>query len=808
MLELKNITKIYKSNNITQKALDKVNIKFRDNEFVSILGPSGSGKTTLLNIIGGLDRYTSGDLIIGGISTKHYKDRDFDTYRNHKIGFVFQSYNLIAHQTALSNVELALTIGGVSKKDRKKRALEALKKVGLKDHVNKKPNQLSGGQMQRVAIARALVNDPDILLADEPTGALDSKTSVQIMNLLKDIAKDRLVIMVTHNPDLALEYSTRIINLKDGIVIDDSNSYDSKEENKTTIGKKTSMSFLTALSLSLNNLMTKKARTFLTAFAGSIGIIGIALILGLSNGVSSYIDKKQEETLSNYPLTIQKNTMNISSVMTSMMGSKKEKYNDGLVHSNNMLSDLLTSLNVKKNNLKDFKSYLEKNKDIKKYVSDIQYKYDIDINIYTKDIDNNIIQVNPTNLANNLGDFSKYMQFSDNNVFYELFDNEKMLLDNYDLVAGNLPANYNEVVVMVDSDNQISDYTLYALGLKSQKDLENILLDNQKSNKENNKEAYSYDDLLGLSYRLILNTDYYKYENNKWINKSNDNNYINNLYNNAEVIKVVGVIRAHKDTSLATTGAIGYTRDLTNYVINKINNTDIVRNQKNNPLINVFTNEPFDSNEYSMNDNSINSYINNLISLGVVDIKDPDEINIYPKNFSSKDEIINIINKYNSTKKTADKLTYTDTVGLMMKSVTSIVNIISYVLIAFVGISLIVSSIMIGIITYISVLERKKEIGILRAIGARKKDISRVFNAEAIIEGLASGMLGIFVTVVISFIGNIIVSNALDIQNIFNLPIMAAVILILISVFLTFIAGLVPASIASKKDPVIALREE
>lgn len=808
MLELKNITKIYKSNNITQKALDKVNIKFRDNEFVSILGPSGSGKTTLLNIIGGLDRYTSGDLIIGGISTKHYKDRDFDTYRNHKIGFVFQSYNLIAHQTALSNVELALTIGGVSKKDRKKRALEALKKVGLKDHVNKKPNQLSGGQMQRVAIARALVNDPDILLADEPTGALDSKTSVQIMNLLKDIAKDRLVIMVTHNPDLALEYSTRIINLKDGIVIDDSNSYDSKEENKTTIGKKTSMSFLTALSLSLNNLMTKKARTFLTAFAGSIGIIGIALILGLSNGVSSYIDKKQEETLSNYPLTIQKNTMNISSVMTSMMGSKKEKYNDGLVHSNNMLSDLLTSLNVKKNNLKDFKSYLEKNKDIKKYVSDIQYKYDIDINIYTKDIDNNIIQVNPTNLANNLGDFSKYMQFSDNNVFYELFDNEKMLLDNYDLVAGNLPANYNEVVVMVDSDNQISDYTLYALGLKSQKDLENILLDNQKSNKENNKEAYSYDDLLGLSYRLILNTDYYKYENNKWINKSNDNNYINYLYNNAEVIKVVGVIRAHKDTSLATTGAIGYTRDLTNYVINKINNTDIVRNQKNNPLINVFTNEPFDSNEYSMNDNSINSYINNLISLGVVDIKDPDEINIYPKNFSSKDEIINIINKYNSTKKTADKLTYTDTVGLMMKSVTSIVNIISYVLIAFVGISLIVSSIMIGIITYISVLERKKEIGILRAIGARKKDISRVFNAEAIIEGLASGMLGIFVTVVISFIGNIIVSNALDIQNIFNLPIMAAVILILISVFLTFIAGLVPASIASKKDPVIALREE
>lgn len=828
MLELKNVTKIYKTSGITQTALNKVSIKFRDNEFVSILGPSGSGKTTLLNIIGGLDHYTSGDLIISGISTKNYKDSTWDIYRNHKVGFVFQSYNLISHQTALSNVELALTISGVGKKERRKRAIEALKKVGLKDHKDKKPNQMSGGQMQRVAIARALVNDPDILLADEPTGALDSKTSVQIMDLLKEIAKDRLVVMVTHNPDLAKQYSTRIVKLKDGVITDDSNPYDGEEQEvSTNIGKKTSMSFLTALSLSLNNLMTKKARTFLTAFAGSIGIIGIALILSLSNGVAKYIDDKEEEALSNYPLTIQKNTMDMTSMMTSMMESSKEEYNDDLIHSNNILSNLLTSLKTKTNNLKDFKSFLDDNKKIKKYANDIQYKYDLDINLYTKDVDGNNLRVNPTDISENLGTLSQFMQFSNSNVFVELFNNQKMLLDNYDLLAGNLPSNYNEVVIMVDSNNQISDYTLYALGLKSQSELEDIVSKSEKGEDvKSSIETYSYDDLLGLSYKLVLNTDYYVKENNIWIDKSNNKDYMDELLDSSCDIKVVGIIKAHENTSLNTTGAIGYTQDLTRYVIEKINDSDIVKEQKENSDINVFTGKSFDDNNitidpsiYSLSESEIKSYMlnfadnkatyeDNLVRLGAIDTSNPDEISIYPKDFNSKDEIVDIIDSYNKGKTETDKITYTDTVGLMMKSVTSIVNIISYVLIAFVGISLVVSSIMIGIITYISVLERKKEIGILRAIGARKKDISRVFNAEAIIEGLSAGVLGIFVTLIISFLANILVSQVLDIQNIMNLPVIAAIVLILISVFLTFIAGLVPAKIASKKDLVIALREE
>ena len=828
MLELKNVTKIYKTSGITQTALNKVSIKFRDNEFVSILGPSGSGKTTLLNIIGGLDHYTSGDLIISGISTKNYKDSTWDIYRNHKVGFVFQSYNLISHQTALSNVELALTISGVGKKERRKRAIEALKKVGLKDHKDKKPNQMSGGQMQRVAIARALVNDPDILLADEPTGALDSKTSVQIMDLLKEIAKDRLVVMVTHNPDLAKQYSTRIVKLKDGVITDDSNPYDGEEQKvSTNIGKKTSMSFLTALSLSLNNLMTKKARTFLTAFAGSIGIIGIALILSLSNGVAKYIDNKEEEALSNYPLTIQKNTMDMTSMMTSMMESSKEEYNDDLIHSNNILSNLLTSLKTKTNNLKDFKSFLDDNKKIKKYANDIQYKYDLDINLYTKDVDGNNLRVNPTDISENLGTLSQFMQFSNSNVFVELFNNQKMLLDNYDLLAGNLPSNYNEVVIMVDSNNQISDYTLYALGLKSQNELEDIVSKSEKGEDvKSSIETYSYDDLLGLSYKLVLNTDYYVKENNIWIDKSNNKDYMDELLDSSCDIKVVGIIKAHENTSLNTTGAIGYTQSLTSYVIDKVNASDIVKEQKANPNINVFTLKSFDDDNitidpsiYSLSESEIKSYMlnfadnkatyeDNLVRLGAIDTSNPDEISIYPKDFNSKDEIVDIIDSYNKGKTETDKITYTDTVGLMMKSVTSIVNIISYVLIAFVGISLVVSSIMIGIITYISVLERKKEIGILRAIGARKKDISRVFNAEAIIEGLSAGVLGIFVTLIISFLANILVSQVLDIQNIMNLPVIAAIVLILISVFLTFIAGLVPAKIASKKDLVIALREE
>ncbi len=829
MLELKNVTKVYKTKELTQKALDKVSIKFRDNEFVSILGASGSGKTTMLNIIGGLDRYTKGDLIINGISTKKYKDKDWDTYRNHKVGFVFQSYNLISHQTALSNVELALTLSGVGKKERKKRALDALKKVGLKDHVHKKPSEMSGGQMQRVAIARALVNDPDILLADEPTGALDSKTSIQIMDLLKEIASDRLVIMVTHNPELACDYSTRIVKLKDGVIIDDSNKYDGEEElNNSTIGKKTSMSFITALSLSLNNLMTKKARTFLTAFAGSIGIIGIALILSLSNGVSNYINDKEEEALSNYPLTIEKNSMDMTSMMLNMMKTKSKHYKDDKIRSNNVLNDLLTSFKVKVNNLKDFKTYIDNNKNISKYANDIQYGYDLNINLFTKDVDGNTLKVNPTNIYENLGVISRFMQFSDNNnVFVELFNNDKMLLDNYDLVAGNLPKNYNDVVVMIDSNNEISDYTLYALGLKSKSELDDMVKKSENGEDAKSKiEEYNYDDLLGLSYKLVFNSDYYVSENGIWIDKSNNDDYVNELVNNGETIRVVGIIKSHEDTALTTTGAIGYTKDLTNYVIDKINNSEIVKSQREKPDINVFTGRSFDDvnisidpSIYTLSEVEIKSYIENIMDtkstyqdnlkkLGSVDTDDPDTINIYPKDFKSKDKIVDIIKKYNSKKSEADKITYTDTVGMMMKSVTSIVNIISYVLIAFVGISLVVSSIMIGIITYISVLERRKEIGILRAIGARKKDISRVFNAEAIIEGLAAGILGILITLLLSLLGNIIVSHALNINNIMHLPLSAALVLIFISVFLTFIAGLVPSKIASKKDPVIALREE
>ena len=829
MLELKNVTKVYKTKELTQKALDKVSIKFRDNEFVSILGASGSGKTTMLNIIGGLDRYTKGDLIINGISTKKYKDKDLDTYRNHKLGFVFQSYNLISHQTALSNVELALTLSGVGKKERKKRALDALKKVGLKEHAHKKPSEMSGGQMQRVAIARALVNDPDILLADEPTGALDSKTSVQIMDLLKEIAADRLVIMVTHNPELACDYSTRIVKLKDGVIIDDSNKYDGEEEiNNSTIGKKTSMSFITALSLSLNNLMTKKARTFLTAFAGSIGIIGIALILSLSNGVSNYINDKEEEALSNYPLTIEKNSMDMTSMMLNMMKTKSKHYKDDKIRSNNVLNDLLTSFKVKVNNLKDFKTYIDNNKNISKYANDIQYGYDLDINLFTTDVDGNTLKVNPTNIYENLGVISRFMQFSDNNnVFVELFDNDKMLLDNYDLVAGNLPKNYNEVVVMIDSNNEISDYTLYALGLKSKSELDDMVKKSENGEDAKSKiEEYNYDDLLGLSYKLVFNSDYYVSENGIWIDKSNNDDYVNELVNNGETIRVVGIIKSHEDTALTTTGAIGYTKDLTNYVIDKINNSEIVKSQREKPDINVFTGRSFDDvnisidpSIYTLSEVEIKSYIENIMDtkstyqdnlkkLGSVDTDDPDTINIYPKDFKSKDKIVDIIKKYNSKKSEADKITYTDTVGMMMKSVTSIVNVISYVLIAFVGISLVVSSIMIGIITYISVLERRKEIGILRAIGARKKDISRVFNAEAIIEGLGAGILGILITLLLSLLGNIIVSHALNINNIMHLPLSAALVLILISVFLTFIAGLVPSKIASKKDPVIALREE
>lgn len=853
MLEIKKITKIYETDGFKQKALDNVSINFRDNEFVSILGASGSGKTTLLNIIGGLDKYTSGDLVINEVSTKKYNDSAWDSYRNHRVGFVFQSYNLIAHQSILQNVELALTLSGVSKEERKKRAKKALVEVGLKDHINKRPNQLSGGQMQRVAIARALVNDPDILLADEPTGALDSDTSEQIMKLLKKVAKEKLVIMVTHNPDIAYEYSNRIIKLKDGKVIDDSNSYDGKENTKEALeiemkkSKKTSMNLKTALSLSLNNLMTKKGRTILTAFAGSIGIIGIALILSLSNGLNNYIKKVEEDTLASYPLTIEKSTMDSNAFMTTLMeaGKKKDNKKDK-VYSNNIMSDMLSSMAKEQNvnDLKSFKKYLESNKsNINDFVSEIRYKYNLDLNLY-KENDGKIIQVNPSTVFENLGladssssGFSMMNTMSEANSWTELTDNEELMKSQYELVYGKYPSKYNEVILVMDSNNEVSDYALYSLGLLDQSELKNSVQKIMSGQKIEEKERfiYNYEDIVGLKYKLLLNTDYYEKQAGVWINKKSDEEYMKNLINKAEEIEVVGVVRISEDSSIKTTGVIGYTKDLTEYTINKINESLITKEQKENPKINVFTGMEFSSNsEFNMNslapeqqaylaslskeeladviktytENNSATYEGNLLKLGIFDLEEPTSIELYPKDFESKDEIVNIIDKYNSTKSKDDKLVYTDLVGVMMDSVTTIINAISYILMAFVSISLIVSSIMIAIITYISVIERTKEIGILRAIGASKKDVSRVFNAETLIEGLFAGILGIIVTLLLNIPINIIIKNITGIASLSRLPLVGAIVLIIISVLLTLIAGLVPSKMASKKDPVEALRSE
>ena len=784
MLEIKKITKIYETDGFRQTALDNVSINFRDNEFVSILGPSGSGKTTLLNIIGGLDKYTLGDLIINEVSTKEFKDRDWDSYRNHRIGFVFQSYNLIGHQTILKNVELALTLSGVSKQERTKRAKEVLKSVGLSKHINKLPNQLSGGQMQRVAIARALVNNPDILLADEPTGALDSETSKQIMDLLKKVANEKLVIMVTHNPNIAYEYSNRIIKLKDGKVTHDSNPYDGKINTKNTYekelkkSKKTSMSLKTALSLSLNNLMTKKGRTVLTAFAGSIGIIGIALILSLSNGLNTYIKNVEKETLSSYPLTIDKSSMDSSAFMTTLMESSKNKPSkEEKVYSNNIMSDMITSMAKEQsvNDLKSFKEYLESNKSsINDYVSDIRYKYTLDLNLYKYDFDEKIVQVNPSTVFENLGilgssssGFSMLKTMPEVNSWMELTSNDALLKNQYDLVAGKYPSNYNEVVLVMDKNNEISDYALYSLGLLDQAELKNSIQKIMNGEKIEEKEThvYNYEDIIGLKYRLLLNTDYYQKQAGVWVNKKSDEGYMKSILSNAVDIEVVGIIRISENSSISTTGVIGYTKDLTEYTINKINESKITKEQRKNPNINVFTGLEFASNtEFDINSLSIEqkqylsslnetelakviatytenesaTYESNLLKLGIFDLADPSSIELYPKNFEAKDEIINIINEYNKTKNKDEKLVYNDLVGVMMNSVTTIINAISYILIAFVSISLIVSSVMIAIITYISVIERTKEIGILRAIGARKKDVSRVFNAETLIEGLFS----------------------------------------------------------------------
>ena len=867
MLQLRNITKNYLVGESEIQALKGIDVEFRENEFVAVLGPSGCGKTTLLNIIGGLDRYTTGDLVINGKSTKEFKDKDWDTYRNHSIGFVFQSYNLIPHQTVLSNVELALTISGVGKKERRKRAIEALEKVGLKDQINKKPNQMSGGQMQRVAIARALVNNPDILLADEPTGALDSETSLQIMEILKEISKDKLIIMVTHNPDLAETYSNRIIKLLDGKIIDDSNPYKATEKeieevkNKESKTGKASMKFSTAIQLSLNNLMTKKGRTFLTAFAGSIGIIGIALIMSLSNGMQQYINKVEEDTLLSYPITIQDATIDMSSLMTSMMGTGDEvEHEEDKVYSREIVNNILETISskIQTNNLEEFKKFIENgNSNIKDYINAVQYSYNLDLNIYKENEDGSVQQVNPSIVFEKLGfgdiinarDSNEFMSSStmmtDTDVWTEMLDNKELIESQYDVLAGKFPENYNEVVLIVDQDNQISDYTLYSLGIKDINELDEKMeqIENGEEITSNNEEeSYSYDELLNYRFKIILNTDYYEKVGDTWQDMSDDEEYMKNLVSNAEEIQIVGIIKPNEATvTSGGAGLIGYDKSLKEYIINRINETEIVKEQKENPDINVFTGIEFPENNdeefnYGMltdkqraymatlsqeeltklietyTENASATYDNNLKKLGVVDLNKPSSINIYPKDFEAKDSISNIISTYNNEQRANSKeenvINYTDYVGIMMDSVSTIIDVISYVLMAFVSISLIVSSIMIGIITYISVLERTKEIGILRSIGASKKDVSRVFNAETLIIGLVAGVLGIGVTLLLNIPINIIIESIVNISTIATLPVIGGIILVVISVLLTIIAGLIPSRLAAKKDPAEVLRTE
>ena len=856
MLKLIDITKEYQTSSEKVHALKGINLTFRDSEFVSILGPSGCGKTTLLNIIGGLDRYTSGDLIINGTSTKKYKDKDFDTYRNHKIGFVFQSYNLISHLNVLSNVELSLTLAGAKKKERREKALEVLEKVGLKDQIYKKPNQMSGGQMQRVAIARALINDPEIILLDEPTGALDSKTSVEIMELLKEIASDKLIIMVTHNPELAEKYSTRIVNLLDGKVTHDSNPY-KKEEKKVSQkpNNKTSMSFLTALKLSLNNLLTKKGRTFLTAFAGSIGIIGIALILSLSNGVQNYINKVEEDTLSSYPITIERDSVDFASLLEEIM--KMTQDNDegeaGKITSQNIMNDMLETMTSDKtsNNLEEFKKYLEEDTGIKNLASNIQYSYPLTINVYNEDINDEIIRVNPNEIVSKMGlseayemssNFMSSSYMSSNDVWQELYDNKDLLNTQFEVVEGKLPTKYNEVVLVVDENEKISDYALYTLGYLDQDELidnMNKMLKGEKVS-ASKEQTYDYEDFIGDTFKLVLNTDYYEKENGIWIDKSDDEAYLKDMLEKKEDLTIVGIIKPTSSTNTVLPyGGIGYTVDLTKHVVEEIQNEEIIKDQLENKETNIFTGTEFgetqefsldslstEAREYLMNlteeerleyyekyqNYNEATYETNLETLGYVDLDNPSMISIYAEDFDSKEQISDLINDYNNEQQNNNNeeniINYTDLVGLMMSSVKRIINMISYVLIAFVAVSLIVSSIMIGIITYISVLERTKEIGILRSLGASKKDISRVFNAETFIIGLTSGLIGIIITILITIPANIIVENVANIENIASLPALGAIILIAISMILTIIAGLIPSRIASKKDPVEALRTE
>ena len=1053
MLQIKNISKKYKTGELIQIALNDVSLNFRDNEFVSILGPSGSGKTTLLNIVGGLDRYDTGDLIINNVSTKDYKDRDWDSYRNHTVGFVFQSYNLIPHQSVLANVELALTIGGISKSERKRRALEALDKVGLKDQAHKKPNQMSGGQMQRVAIARALVNNPDILLADEPTGALDTETSVQVMELLKEVANDRLVIMVTHNPELAETYSTRIVKLRDGKIIDDSNPFVIEEKKKEkpkykNLGK-ASMSILTALSLSFNNLLTKKGRTILTAFAGSIGIIGIALILSLSTGFQNYIDKIQEDTLTSYPLTIMSETADATSMLLSMVPGEGEDVKDGVVKENKNFTNMFSKIG--ENDLKSFKYYLQDNdKKVDSMVSLTQYKYSVTPLIYTKNVKGKITKLNPSEiLASMYGDSIMSMASNTVSVFTEMVDDKTMAQSQYKILKGSWPENYDEVLLVLPAENEVSDLLLYSLGLKDVKQLEKMLtkiMEGEATEDNTVPLELTYDELMNIDLKLINSTDTYKYNSKYKVyeDMTDDEKYMEDVYNNALTLKIVGVA-APKDSSNSSNLMSGvlFKKELTEYVINKASESEIVHKQLENKNINVFSNKHFDDeqnesgldfedmisidtdmlssafgvkvdekdiakmtegymgeiskaittdtskaekaftdtlvlltkgllNSYIDNsevvgfatiklsqiENVVNDYMkskdavallttleseyvvpvdafvtvyspiikgflkqyvsmmdpnsedpsavlvkdavdtlvttlasqdmiitaaktmggkmieatmqktiltsvgelsgklmstmatafnvdenkiakafkfeldedevkrlfqamtttttksadSNLISLGYQNIDEPTSISFYFKDFESKEKFIKFLDDYNDKMEKEDDekvIKYTDITGILMSSVKVIVDSVSYVLIAFVSISLIVSSIMIGIITYISVLERTKEIGVLRAIGASKKNISSIFNAETFIVGLFAGLLGIGVSLLLLFPINSVIHAVTNNMNITAvLPTEGAIVLIVLSVILTLIGGLIPSKQAAKKDPVLALRSE
>lgn len=890
MLELKGITKDYPSGDTVVHALKGISVAFRDQEFVSILGQSGCGKTTLLNIIGGLDHYTRGDLIINGRSTKSYQDRDWDTYRNHSVGFVFQSYNLIPHQSVIANVEMALLLSGAPRADRRARAEAALAQVGLAEQMHKRPNQLSGGQMQRVAIARAIVNDPEIILADEPTGALDTETSVEVMEILKRLSRDRLVIMVTHNPQLAEEYSDRIVRIRDGEVTSDSRPVDAEAESLTPEqiqehavadarkGKR-GMSYLSAIQLSFNNLMTKKGRTFLTAFAGSIGIIGIALILSLSDGAQNYIAETEETTMGSYPLTIQKTAVDMASMMSAMMGTgdAKGEAPKGTAESKNIVTDMVESIGggATENDMKAIKQWLETNPgDINDLVTDIQYNYSTPLNVFKDDTSAGAVQVNPATVMNALGistSGSTQTQLMSSmastgqgyDVWSELLSSKKAVDRDWKLVDGRMPQAWNEVVIALDEHGRISDYTLYALGMLDQSDLKGMMRNVLAGKKvEGAKEtSYSYDELMKLVFRLVPESSkYQKQADGTWKDMSEDAAFMKSAVAAGEQVHVVGVVRATGDAgaTVARYGGVLYPASLMKHMVETVAASDVVVAQKADPGTDIFTGYPFsDTASATMSLDEIESmigmmggeqatqaqayidqmraqgssdeeiaaafsklmssqtddatYDGNLEKLGAASLDDPSVIQIYPVDFKAKEQIDTLIDDYNKDIKAAgegSEIQYTDIVGTLMSSVTSIVNSLTYILIAFVAISLVVSSIMIGIITYISVLERTKEIGILRAIGASKRDVSRIFTAETFITGLVSGLLGVGITVLLDFPVNWIIEAVAGVRNLAAVPAGAGAVLVLISVALALAAGLAPSRMAAKKDPVTALRTE